>query len=354
MTRIKVRGIKRYFEPKTGKVYCYHRKTLTRITSPLGTPEFFAEIAAAELRLKTKPAPRPGSLGLIIQAYRASPAFTSLKPLTKRDYERVLDYLRPMETASIADLTPADIVAIRERTFKLRRRSFANYVLAALSILFAFSIERGWATTNPVRQVKKIRRHDGDPHANRAWSRDQWQIVITRAPAHLALPLSIARWTGLREGDVLRLPRNALDGETIKISTAKRGVKVTLPICDTLRDALNRQPSHSALTLCANSRGRPCTNDCFRTSLFKFIRGLEAEGVVDPGLTFHGLRTTVATELRELGLGTRVIADVLGQRTEAMSQHYSRDADLGSAVKNAIKEMELANTAGTKVSRKRD
>jgi len=320
----------------------------------LGTPEFFAEIAAAELRLKAKPAPRPGSLGLIIQAYRASHAFTGLKPITRRDYERVLEYLRPMDTAILGELAPADIVAIRERTFKLRRRSFANYVLAVLSVLFSFSIERGWAATNPVRQVKKIRRREVDPHANRAWSRDEWLVVIARAPAHLALPLSIARWTGLREGDVLRLPRNALDGETIKISTAKRGVKVTLPICETLRDALKRRPSHSAITLCANSRGRPWTNDGFRTSLFKLIRALEAEGFVDPGLTFHGLRTTVATELRELGLGTRVIADVLGQRSEAMAQHYSRDADLGHSVKNAIEEMEQANAAGTKVSRKRD
>lgn len=40
-----------------------------------------------------------------------------------------------------------------------------------------------------------------------------------------------------------------------------------------------------------------------------------------------GLRHTVATTLREMGKDYATIADILGQKTEAMAKHYSRRAD---------------------------
>jgi integrase len=58
------------------------------------------------------------------------------------------------------------------------------------------------------------------------------------------------------------------------------------------------------------------------------------------GLTFHGLRHTVATELQELGLGTRTIADMLGQKSEAMALHCSQGADLHEKLKPAVESME--------------
>lgn len=48
---------------------------------------------------------------------------------------------------------------------------------------------------------------------------------------------------------------------------------------------------------------------------------------VNKGLTLKGLRHTVATILAEIGFNNRAIADLLGQRTEAMAAHYSRRAD---------------------------
>ena len=102
---------------------------------------------------------------------------------------------------------------------------------------------------------------------------------------------------------------------------------------------------------CNNSRGKPWTTDGFKTSLFKFIRRLEAEGLVARGLTFHGLRHTVATEVRELGFDPRTIADMLGQKSESMAIHYSRDADLNHKLKPVVEKMEKAEEMRTKVSR---
>jgi len=82
------------------------------------------------------------------------------------------------------------------------------------------------------------------------------------------------------------------------------------------------------------------------------IRSLEKEGAIAKGLTFHGLRHTVATELRELGFDTRTIADMLGQKTESMAMHYSQNADLQAKLRPAVEKMESAEKTRTEVSRK--
>ena len=57
----------------------------------------------------------------------------------------------------------------------------------------------------------------------------------------------------------------------------------------------------------------------------------EALGVSRSGLhawlTLKGLRHTVASILAEMGYDDRTIADMLGQKTLAMAQHYSRRAN---------------------------
>ena len=352
MTRIRVKGIKSYFEPKSGRTYVYHRRSCARIKSPIGSAEFFTEMAAAEASITPRPDAKPGSLDLVIAHYRCSNGFLDLRPNTRSEYGRILNLLSSIGGLVMNDLTSADIVRIRENVVMKRNRSAANKTLAILSILFSYAVERGYADTNPVKGVKKVRRKPGGERRNRPWTKVELDIVMSRAPPHLALPLLIARWTGLRESDVLDLKTGEFHGAIIRRWTLKRGIWVTLPIAAPLRIAIEQRPESIALTICVNSRGASWTVDGFKTSLFKFIRILEREGVIAKGLTFHGLRHTVATELRELGFDARTIADMLGQKTESMAMHYSRDADLQAKLKPAVEKMENAEEMRTKVSRK--
>jgi site-specific recombinase XerD len=56
-------------------------------------------------------------------------------------------------------------------------------------------------------------------------------------------------------------------------------------------------------------------------------RRLEMEGRIAAGLTLKVLKHTVASILEEMGYDDRTIADMLGQKTLAMAQHYSRRAN---------------------------
>jgi hypothetical protein len=126
----------------------------------------------------------------------------------------------------------------------------------------------------------------------------------------------------------------------------------SLPVAEQLKKAMVSRPGCSAQTTFVNSRRAARTTDGFKTSLFKLIRRLEKEGAIAKGLTFHGLRHTVATELQELGFDTRTIAGMPGQKSESMAMHYSQGADLREKLKPAIEKMEIAAKTRTELSGK--
>src|SRR4051812_46989481 len=72
--------------------YYYHRATNTPIKAAFNTAAFAAEVAVLDARAQQK-APRDGSLGALILAYRSSPEFTVLGVRTKSDYDRAFDWL---------------------------------------------------------------------------------------------------------------------------------------------------------------------------------------------------------------------------------------------------------------------
>jgi integrase len=114
---------------------------------------------------------------------------------------------------------------------------------------------------------------------------------------------------------------------------------IDIQVLPDLRKALREAPSHDAITLCANSRGKPWTGSGFRASFRKELKKLEARKAIQPGLTFHGLRHTVATVLVEAGVSAEDVAAVLGQRSSKMANHYSREADRSRRSNAAIRKL---------------
>lgn len=352
MTRVRVKGFK-LFTDRHGRPRCYHRRTGTAIdlrAMPIGSAEFIAECARLVALGGVKPGPRPGTIGLLIRAYRASPNFLDLAPRTRADYLDKLDYLRPLEDMPLVKMDRPFIVNVRDKAAAKGGRRFGNYVKAVLSIVLGWGTERGWLTSNPAEKIKNIRREKGAPRANRPWSAEERHAVLKAAPVHLRVPLAIGMFTGLREGDVLRLVRTAVADGVLTFRAGKNGMAMRLPIPAHLATILAEAPGHDAVTIAANSRGAPWTESGFRASWGTLRGKLITAGLVAPGLTFHGLRHTVATTLREEGVDPRVIADWLGQKTEGMALHYSREADLSRSMKGVVVALERSeNKARRKI-----
>jgi len=187
------------------------------------------------------------------------------------------------------------------------------------------------AKANPVREVRKVRRPTELPIPNRAWTVAEKQVVLDTAPPHLIAPIAIARWTGLREGDIIQLAKMAYRDGALNLTTAKRGEPLWFPCPKPLRTILDALPLHNGMRLCVSSRGTPWTEDGFRSLFFKLIRALEYQGKVAPGLTFHGLRTSFGEEAAEKGFSSRQIASALAQRDPKSADHYTRNVDRRNA-----------------------
>jgi integrase len=342
VTRIRVKGFQ-IFRDRHGKMRCYHRVTRTPVNldeAPLGSTAFFAECARIAELMKIAGPPKPGTLGLLIAEYKASIAFLDLAPRTQADYWRCLDYLKPIADTPLGRFDRALVVQIRDKAATQHRRRFANYVKAVLSILFAWGAERGYVKENPAAKVKNIRRPKGAPQANRPWTDEECSAVLDAAPAHMRPAIALMMFTGLGPKDALRLPRSfSKDGE-IATRRSKTGEPVFWPAPSALTTILIESPKHNAITLCANSYGRPWTESGFRASWATVRKGLEKAGHVGPGLTLYGLRHTVAVMLRECGCDERTIADALGQKTIEMARHYAMGADLKRKMTGVVRDFD--------------
>lgn len=353
MTVVRVRGFQ-IFADRHGRMRCYHRRTKTPVDltkAPFGSAEFFAECSRIAETNKLALPPKPGTLGLLIVEYKKHAAFADLAPHTRSDYQRIFDYLRPIQDTPLVRFDPPLVVRIRDKAAEGGKRRFANYVKSVLSTVFSWGVERGLLATNPAKGVKNIRRPKGMPDANRPWMDGERHAVLDDAPAHMLPALALMAFTGLGPGDALRLPKTFYKDGKIATRRSKTGEPVYRPAPAPLRAVLKDAPRHDAITLCANSDGKPWTISGFRASWRKYRLKLEADNRVNPGLTLYGLRHSVAVILRECGFDERTIADALGQKTIEMARHYARGADLSRKMEGVAKEFgREVNRRRTKVS----
>ena len=115
--------------------------------------------------------------------------------------------------------------------------------------------------------------------------------MLKVAPAELALAMVLALWTGQRQGNLLRLPWSAYDGQYLRLQQSKTGRRVVIPAGAPLRTLLDRTDRRSPLIL-TTRRGKVWTSDGFRSS---WTTVCAKAGIV--GLTFHDLRGSAVVRL---------------------------------------------------------
>lgn len=355
MTRVRVKGFKIFTDKKPPfRTRCYHRATGHKIDlekSPLGSAEFFAECDRIRLiaeAMKAK-APKAGTLGGLVTSYFETEHFAGKADATKRDYRKCAAFLAPINDTPVHVIDTPLIAGIHDKAATKIGWRRANMLRTFLSEVFRHNVPKGLVRENYAKAVIPKPRPKDRPRANRPWTYEERCVVLDRAKPHVRAAIALMMNTGLDPSDALRLRRDQIDGGTIWGMRGKTGNEIAIPVGTTLRAALDAAPPHDALTILASSKGLPWTYDGFATVWHRFKRGLEEEGVIEPGLTLKGLRHTVATALREAGLDERRIADLLGQKTPSMARHYSRDANLAAKNAETMESWERENERRAKV-----
>ncbi len=320
------------------KYYYYHRSTKTKIVSDFGNREtasleFLLELQQIEADYKQvqyEIKNKVGTLGFLIEEYKQSGRFRRLAPRSKEYYLSNLDYLDKINEMALITIDATFIRLLRNQTFKEKKRSFTNHLLAVMSAMFQYGIEYGYMTNNPRTGVKSVPKDKSQKAVikNRAWSISEQSIILKTAKRHILLPVAISLYTGLRQGDVLNLHKNSIKDGWLEVETSKTKQIVKWPIHPDLQDILNIPHENNTVFVCVNSRGDKWTSDGFKTSFHRFKTDLLEKKLINKGLTFHGIRRTVATTLRQQGLSNEQIATALGHSSPETTNIYSKDVDL--------------------------
>ena len=334
-----------------GKLYLYHRASGVRID---GIREVADRIVGSKASLRQierlnteRPKAKPGTIGLLFDAYLESIEWKSLAPRTRKDYLKAIRWLSPEEGVAdrrlrdkaLAKLTTPIVLQIRDRAFKAHKRKFANDVVNVLSNACQWGRLRDYIESNPCEGVGRLTPPKDAPKVNRAWTPDELEAVLrearSRAP-HLVLPILLGCDAGMRQGDAISAPVTIWDGQTLQWRARKNKELVVFKnLSARLVAALNEAKAYTPkgkvrpMLLCLNRFGASWSSDGsgFRASFFRFIGQLEERGLVGPGLTFHGLRTTFAERLAEAGMTQKQLQSALGDRSAAAVAIYTRDAD---------------------------
>jgi hypothetical protein len=147
-------------------------------------------------------------------------------------------------------------------------------VKARFSGLFGWGSERGYLAANTAAGIKDIRRRKDAPDAHRPWA-DENGRLLDACPAHIRPAIALMMFTGLGPRDALTLPRSFHKANEIATNRSKTGEPVFWPCPGRLTTILAEAPQHDAITLCANSDGKPWTVSGFRASWRKVRLQLE-------------------------------------------------------------------------------
>lgn len=306
MVRVNMKGIhwteKRLKDGRTVR-YWYAWRGGPRLAGEPGTPDFMASYAEAS---KAARKPRSDTLSGLLDRY-ADSALPSSDRTRKTYLNHIATICAEFGTMTIAELERQGSRSLflewRDEIARTRGARTADYVFAVFAAGLAWAKDREIITRNPCERAGRLH---SQTRKDSVWTLDEEAALMAHASPQVRLAVTLAAWTGQRQGDILRLTWKAYDGASLVVRQSKTGVMVRVPVAAPLRAVLDATP-RQAVQIVANRSGVPYTESGFRAS---FGKALDRSGVI--GRTFHDWRGTFSTRAGEAGATDHEIAAVTG------------------------------------------
>jgi integrase len=335
--RIQLKGINsitKKLADGTRRTYWYAWKGGPPLRGEPGTPEFVASYNEAVSR---KVAPPSGVLLALLLRFQESAEFQfGISPRTRRDYIKQIKRIeRAFGDFPLKGLTDprarAHFLDWRDQLARTSLRQ-ADYAYGTLARILSWAHNRGLIEANPCAKGGKL--YHGT-RVDKIWDDEQVARFLRVAPPYLRLAMLLAVNTGQRQGDLLRLPWSAYDGNQINLRQRKTGQYVPIPVADALKAVLDVAPRQSLIML-TNSEGKPWSESGFQSAWGKATMRAGIRG-----LTFHDLRGTAVVTLARAGCNEVEIYSITGHKPgdvrAILTAHYlPRDAEVA---RNAIAKL---------------
>lgn len=297
---------------------------------PAVTPELTDK--AAELR-KAAPVSSKDTIAGLIERY-TSPACAEWKALsnsTRTDYTtwhgRIAKEFGDTTLKLFHDRrVRADVLEWRDKFSDTPRA--ADMGITAFSALLTWAVDRGYMDVNILLGVNRLYEAD---RSDIIWEPRHFEQFRPHASVEVLEAVDLASATGLRRGDLVRLPWDAVGEKIIVWKTGKSKGKnqVVIPITNEARAVFERIKARHAAemaskrpdrrkpvppTVLANSYWEPWTPKGFGS---RFNDAKQASGIE---VNLHDLRGTFATTLMEAGITDERIAEILGWSTKDVAK----------------------------------
>lgn len=321
-----------------GSVYSYYRRAGTefRIDAEPGTKQWFEKYQEIHSRFENtriRQGPAAGTLSAAIVAYKESDRFGALAESTRHRYGYRLTALdEKLGDLQIASFTRRSIVQLQTRIAKKKPRD-AIEVVKLLNQIFENACDLGELAINPAKEVRKPAGYRAKQFE--AWSDDQIATFLTGARSVWRRALTVALYTGLRRGDLVRLTRGHIQDGWIVIDIGKTGGATEIPIHSDLQAELDREMPSSSLMLIPTARGTEMYKDSLSHGLQKECKLLG----IEPNPPLHGLRRSAIIRLLQAGC-TREEVMAITDQSESMVKHYAGQAHKRVLAENAILKLE--------------
>lgn len=311
---------------------------------PVIGPELLSLALAAQANATGRNG-RVETLDDVIDEYRTSPEFAGLADSTRSDYRMWLDRISSrFGAAPIGAFNDQrmrrEVIAWRDGWAHQPRS--ADRASMMMATLLGWAMERAIVTINVAARIPQMHRVN---KADQIWEARHWQALAEAKdkdgnpaiPDHLMDVIRLARLTGLRLGDLVRLSWEQVGEKAIVIEkTRKRKKRAVIPILPELRQLLQRLEAEIPKE--RDERGKR-TGAQLRTG--PVLRNTRGEGWGESGVksvwqrvkpegfdrVLHDLRGTYVTFLAQQRLTDQEISRVVGWTTQRIGEIRARYVD---------------------------
>ncbi|WP_020179532.1 tyrosine-type recombinase/integrase [Methylopila sp. M107] len=212
------------------------------------------------------------------------------------------------------------------------RPGAAHAILKMLRVLLAHGISRGWITFDPTAGIRRPKLGEV-----RSWTDAEISQFEARWPtgSKERTAFALHLFTGQRRSDVHRMTWGDIADGEIQVVQQKTGEKLWVAMHRELIAVLAAAPREH-VTILNTAFGKPFTVAGFGN----FLRSAITTAGLPLDAQPHGLRKAAGRRLAEAGCTANEIMSVLGHKSLAEAERYTRDADRRRLGKSAITKLE--------------
>jgi len=258
-----------------------------------------------------------------------------------RDFIKSLGARASMD---ISQLTKTDVIKYRDEVLARTSIATANKSLKYLRVALNAAYKDGVAQDNPAAKVDVIRRRLADITERRPFTVKEIKTIMTHVSGEWKGIIMFGLYTGQRLKDIARLTWHNIDteNEELRFVTAKTGRRMSIPLAAPLLALMQSMPAGDdpsaplfpdAYAIASKEGSDSRLSQQFQAILV--LAGMATERSKDAtgkgrsirravsDISFHSLRHTATSLLKNAGVPEAVAMDIIGHDSEVISRHYT-------------------------------